>query len=168
MLAYLHNWSVYFARTFHLPVRSDNSSLPRGPLSWPFLPGVCPFCPVVPAPNNQPSDDKAVNRLAQDKAVVTPVALRVWCLPGERPRDFSALWGDTCVALSVERALNVSSPCTWVPFSAPLRQIGNPSPCRYSSCQYLSKNKCSWFGNIFSYMHRRCFKFRLLLSLQTR
>lgn len=90
------------------------------------------------------SDDKFVNSGAQDKAALTPFALRVCCLCVEWSRDLSALQADVWGAGSWEKHLvcfqltHVSPGSVLsVPAPHPFQETAR-SPCRWDSCQFPS------------------------------
>lgn len=143
------NWNACLGRAFCLPTRSDNgvycrlipSASPSGStcFSLVFALSIKLFQRLT----TWLSDDKFVNSGAQDKAAVTPFALRVCCLPAEWSGDLSALWVNVCEVLDAEKS-------TWCAFSLHMCLGAQHSPpharkplslsfCRRSSCQLPSK-----------------------------
>ena len=117
------------------------------------------------------SDDKFVNRGAQDKAELTPSALRVCCRPAE--------WSGTCQPSKVMCEVMGVGKSTWRAFGlytcSCASALGLPPPSRKplslspltdsTHASFHLRNKCLWLTNTFSWMHRR---FWLLPSPQIR
>lgn len=117
------------------------------------------------------SDDKFVNRGAQDKAELTPSALRVCCLPVE--------WSGTCQPSKLMCEVMGVGKSTWRAFSwytcSCASALSLPPPSRKplslplladsTHASFHLRNKCLWLANTFSWMHRR---FWLSLSPQIR
>lgn len=131
-------------KNFHSLTRRDNSLLPLPSGSTCFSLVFTLSIKLFQWLTTQFSDDKFVNSGAQDKAALTPFALRVCCLCVEWSRDLSALQADVWGAGSWEKHLvcfqltHVSPGSVLsVPAPHPFQETAR-SPCRWDSCQFPS------------------------------